>query len=1043
MLCCCLVSLPALAQETLPSVDEPTMIDRERASVEAQIEVLRDLVAATGSLREARYAELRAAELQPFGAAESVASLRLLRTRLGRVETRLSALEARRHQVAERLLMIERVRAAAAGDAPALLNLRHVVREVGLDRLDRLQASLRALAALQEEAIAELVRLQAIAAQHLALGQARLRLGALDDPLTLEEEPRIQLLGRIVNRLVDESFRLQRQAAALAASAEAPQARITELELAGALMLTRSNLRLIDIGLVQAEQRLATVASIADDRAMPSAALEDATASLARLDDRLHGFAAEIDAEAARLATQREFAAGAETMATGSDIPSMLTQLDALIAMQRADIEARRAALAEWQSGVAARLAARRVQQLGQHVALPAGLDGWTLVGWQALHLPRLAALGAWQGLGALGQQLRLQPAAGWLLLLAIGGLGLWLARAAGRDGGPALAAAVPPLLALAVGWQLAWPSNVVVAATGLATLPAVAAFWRAGRVDGRLGRPMTIFLVGFTLVLGLGALPLSPAMSDLLDRLAFLLLAILAVTLARAAQRRKSLDRTLGIGLRRLRLPPALARWLPLGLAALIVLTALAALLGYTPLAGFVLGRGAATVATLVAVVMLAVGVDRGLRDLVARLRWLQGPARARAWRDGTLLPAGRIAEIGLALVTFDLLARLWLGRGLPITIVAIAVLLGMLPFALRIVDGVCRFFMTAGASDDPRRPVDLQTVVVQRFARATVILGSALGVTALAGIGTAELLAGDTFEAALVRRGFELLAIVLLADLVWQVVRTAIERKELDIAPPAVEAGGEAPTADDPRRARLRTLLPILRNLLAVVILVTAILMVLSSLGIQIAPLIAGAGVVGVAVGFGAQTLVKDVISGVFYLLDDAFRVGEYIVADNYKGTVESFSLRSIKLRHHRGSLYTIPFGSLGAVQNMSRDWVVDILTFTVVYGSDPAQIKRVIKQVSKEMMADPETAEGLLQPIKSQGVDALGDHGMSVRVKFMAKPGTQFPIRRKAYAAIHKAFAEHGIEIAVPTVRIAGDVNEATAAAAQAALAPKAAE
>ncbi len=103
------------------------------------------------------------------------------------------------------------------------------------------------------------------------------------------------------------------------------------------------------------------------------------------------------------------------------------------------------------------------------------------------------------------------------------------------------------------------------------------------------------------------------------------------------------------------------------------------------------------------------------------------------------------------------------------------------------------------------------------------------------------------------------------------------------------------------------------------------------------QIAPLIAGAGVVGVAVGFGSQTLVKDIISGMFYLLDDAFRVGEYIVSGNYRGTVEGFSLRSIKLRHHRGPVYTVPFGMLGAVENLSRDWVIDKITVGVTYDTD----------------------------------------------------------------------------------------------------------
>ena len=126
----------------------------------------------------------------------------------------------------------------------------------------------------------------------------------------------------------------------------------------------------------------------------------------------------------------------------------------------------------------------------------------------------------------------------------------------------------------------------------------------------------------------------------------------------------------------------------------------------------------------------------------------------------------------------------------------------------------------------------------------------------------------------------------------------------------------------------------------------------MVLDSLGIQIGPLLAGAGVVGIAIGFGAQTLVKDIISGMFYLLDDAFRVGEYIQAGSHKGTVESFSLRSIKLRHHRGPIATVPFGELGAVQNLSRDWVIDKITIGVTYDTDLDKVKKLVKQIGKEL-------------------------------------------------------------------------------------------
>lgn len=209
---------------------------------------------------------------------------------------------------------------------------------------------------------------------------------------------------------------------------------------------------------------------------------------------------------------------------------------------------------------------------------------------------------------------------------------------------------------------------------------------------------------------------------------------------------------------------------------------------------------------------------------------------------------------------------------------------------------------------------------------------------------------------------------------------------------------------------------------------------MMALAALGVEIGPLIAGAGILGVAVGFGAQTLVRDIISGVFYLLDDAFRVGEYIQSGNYKGTVESFSLRSIKLRHHRGPLYTVPFGRLGAVQNMSRDWVIDKLSINVSYDTDLDKSKKLIKQIGKELAEDPEFAPHIIEPMKMQGVEQFGEYAIQIRMKMMTKPGEQFVIRRRAYAMIKKAFDENGIRFALPTVQVAGESETPSAVAAQ---------
>jgi len=213
--------------------------------------------------------------------------------------------------------------------------------------------------------------------------------------------------------------------------------------------------------------------------------------------------------------------------------------------------------------------------------------------------------------------------------------------------------------------------------------------------------------------------------------------------------------------------------------------------------------------------------------------------------------------------------------------------------------------------------------------------------------------------------------------------------------------------------------------------------VLMALSAMGVQIAPLVAGAGVVGIAVGFGAQTFARDVIAGMFYLLDDAFRVGEYIQSGNYKGTVEGFSIRSVRLRHHRGPVYTVPFSLLGAIQNQSRDWVIDKIAVGVTYDSDLEKARKLIKQIGLELQKDPEFAPLILEPLKMQGVENLGDFAVQIRAKMMTLPGEQFVIRRKAYAMIKKAFDENGIKFAFPTVQVAGETEAANAAVAQHAL------
>ncbi|WP_433989464.1 hypothetical protein SuNHUV7_41020 (plasmid) [Pseudoseohaeicola sp. NH-UV-7] len=191
-----------------------------------------------------------------------------------------------------------------------------------------------------------------------------------------------------------------------------------------------------------------------------------------------------------------------------------------------------------------------------------------------------------------------------------------------------------------------------------------------------------------------------------------------------------------------------------------------------------------------------------------------------------------------------------------------------------------------------------------------------------------------------------------------------------------------------------------------------------------------VTGLGVGGIAIGLGAQALVRDILSGVFFLMDDAFRKGEYVKVGDAMGNVEKISIRSMQLRHHLGAVHTIPYGQIAQVTNFSRDWVIVQLSFTVPYETDPKLIKGKFKEIGEDMMADPAFAESFIEPFKSQGVFDFDDVGMVVRGKFMTKPGEQFTIRAELQARVKAAFDEAGINFARKEVRVAmPDVESAT--------------
>ncbi|MGA7277450.1 MAG: mechanosensitive ion channel domain-containing protein [Desulfocapsaceae bacterium] len=253
----------------------------------------------------------------------------------------------------------------------------------------------------------------------------------------------------------------------------------------------------------------------------------------------------------------------------------------------------------------------------------------------------------------------------------------------------------------------------------------------------------------------------------------------------------------------------------------------------------------------------------------------------------------------------------------------------------------------------------------------------------------------------------------ILTLALFFWQFISSWIERKIQETIPDVEEdKEEEGEWGGAAKRGRAYTLLPMLRKFIASVLLVMVTMTLLSSLGVNIGPLLAGAGVIGLAIGFGAQKLVADIFSGFFYLLDDAFRVGEYITAGSVAGTVENISLRNVMLRHHRGMLQIIPHSELGAITNFMRGGIIVKFNLDFPYDAPIDKIRKVIKKVGQKMLEHEEYGKDFILPVKSQGVREIANSVMTIRVKFTAQPGSHFVIRREAYRLITEALNDQGI-------------------------------
>ena len=219
--------------------------------------------------------------------------------------------------------------------------------------------------------------------------------------------------------------------------------------------------------------------------------------------------------------------------------------------------------------------------------------------------------------------------------------------------------------------------------------------------------------------------------------------------------------------------------------------------------------------------------------------------------------------------------------------------------------------------------------------------------------------------------------------------------------------------------RSARARTLLPLIRNILLIVISTMATLVVLSEIGVDIAPLLAGAGVVGLAVGFGAQSLVKDVITGAFFLFEDTVSIGDVISVDGKGGLVEGMTVRSMRLRDYNGDLHTINFGSVGTITNMTRDFSFYLCDVKVAYRYDVDQVIKALKEADEELRKDEMFRHDILAPIEIAGVEGFNDTTYLIRSRIKTRPIRQWDVGRAFLRRLKLKFEEKDIQLSVPAL------------------------
>ncbi len=416
---------------------------------------------------------------------------------------------------------------------------------------------------------------------------------------------------------------------------------------------------------------------------------------------------------------------------------------------------------------------------------------------------------------------------------------------------------------------------------------------------------------------------------------------------------------------------------------------------------------------------IVVALLISLILQNRITFAAWIRSGGERKHWR-GFFLVAYRVADFWHILAILYVLAGGMLAAALGLngflfflksSAASIAIIWAMGFALIGIQKAVDRGFRLR--ADINARYPGMQERVSSYLPVARVILQ--LLIIALAVIMVAESWNIDVFTwlatetgRIVIGRIASIIAIALVALAIWAIASSVIDR---------YLSATDAEGGQKERGQRARTLLPLARNTLRIVIGVVALLMILTEIGIDVTPILAGVGVIGLAIGFGAQTLVKDIITGIFILFENSLAVGDYVSVGGSSGTVEAISIRSIRLRDVRGNVYTIPFSAASTVTNMTKDYSYFLAEVGVAYRENYEEVAEIMRDVGEELRADPEYGPNILEPTDIMGLDRFEDSAVVVRARLKTAPGHQWAIKREYNRRLKAAFDERGIEMPFP--------------------------